>query len=472
MTRPNGQFLQTHLNRRLSRRQALAMMAGGFGAVGLAGMLEAASAHPFDPKPTHFPARAKHVIYLVLNGGLSQVDSFDPKPYLDKYNGQPMPGGSPKSESSTGNLMRSPFAFRKCGQSGIDVSEIFPRIAGVIDRFAVIRSMHTDVPNHEPSLFMANCGAIQPGRPSLGSWLTYGLGSQNRSLPGFVVLCPGTPVVGPPLWESAFLPAVYQGTFVQTTETDARKLIRFSQNDTITRDEQRAQLDVLKTLNQHHLSPRAGDSQLEASIEAMETAFRMQTEAPEVFDISNEPERLRARYGDSPFGRGCLMALRLVERGVRMVQIYYGAGQPWDAHEDIQAHKSHARHADPAITSLIEDLQLRGLIDETLVVVGTEFGRTPAVQNSSTIKFQNGRDHNSLGFTVLLGGGGIKGGMIYGATDDFGYRATEKPVHIHDLNATILHLMGLDHTKLTYQYSGRDFRLTDVHGNPVQDIIS
>lgn len=455
----------------LTRREALSQLGSGFGAVALASLLRAESRNPFDPKPPHFAAKAKHVIYLVLNGGLSQVDSFDPKPELDKHHGQPVPGGAPKTESSTGNLMRSPFAFARHGNSGLPVSDIFPNIARHIDDCCVIRSMHTDVPNHEPSLFMINAGTIQPGRPSLGSWLTYGLGSENRNLPGFVVMCPGMPVVGPPLWESAFLPAVYQGTFVQTSETDPRKLIRYSQPGA-SAGTQRAQLDLLKALNQRHLASRAGDTQLEASIEAMETAFRMQTEAPEVFDISKEPETIRARYGDSPFGRGCLMSLRLVERGVRMVQVYYGASQPWDAHEDILSHKAHARRADPAIGALIEDLKLRGLFGETLLVIGTEFGRTPSVQNSSTIKIQNGRDHNSLGYTILLAGAGVKGGMSYGATDDFGFRAVDKPVHVHDLNATILHLMGLDHTKLTFPYSGREFRLTDVHGNVVREILA
>ncbi len=434
-------------------------------------MLRAASANPFDAKPPHFPAKAKRVIYLVLNGGMSQVDSFDPKPELDKRHGEAMPGGAPRTESSTGSLMRSPFSFRKYGQSGIPVSDIFPNVARSIDDFSVIRSMHTNVPNHEPSLFMINAGTIQPGRPSLGSWLTYGLGSMNRNLPGYVVLCPGTPVVGPPLWESAFLPAVYQGTFVQTSETDPAKLIRYSTAGAPAA-EQRRQLDLLKALNENHLASRAGDSQLEASIEAMETAFRMQTEAPEVFDIAREPESVRARYGDSPFGRGCLMALRLAERGVRMVQVYYGASQPWDSHEDILAHRGLARRADPAIGALVEDLKSRGMLADTLLVVGTEFGRTPSVQNSSTLKIQNGCDHNSLGFSILLAGGGVKGGHIHGATDDFGFRATEKPVHVHDLNATILHLMGLDHTRLTFPYSGRDFRLTDVHGNLVREILA
>jgi len=308
-----------------------------------------------------------------------------------------MPGDQPKTERITGSLMRSPFSFQKYGQSGIEVSEIFPNIARNIDKFTVIRSMHTDVPNHEPSLFMMNCGAIQPGRPSLGSWLTYGLGTENRNLPGYVVLCPGTPVVGPPLWESAFLPAVFQGTFIKATEKDPRKLVQFLDRGRKTPADQRRQLDLLKELNTDHLAGRPGDSNLEAAIQSMETAFRMQTEVPEVFDVAKEPEAVRVRYGDSDFGRGCLMALRLVEKGVRMVQIYYGNSQPWDSHEDIQAHRANARKADPAVGALVEDLAARGLLDETLVIFGTEFGRTPAVENSSLVKLQNGRDHNSAG---------------------------------------------------------------------------
>ena len=449
----------------LSRRRALARMASGFGSVGLAGLLANDSAPHFAPK-------AKRIIYLVLNGGLSQIDSFDPKPLVDKYDGQPMPGVTPKTESSLGNLMRSPFTFKPYGQSGIPVSGIFPRIAGCIDDFCVIRSMHTEVPNHEPSLFMINSGAIQPGRPSMGAWITYGLGTMNRSLPGFVVLCPGVPVVGPPLWESAFLPAVYQGTHIRMDETDPRKLIRFIENKEADPTRQRHQLDLLAKLNQQHLATRTGDPQLEASIEAMETAYRMQTEAPDVFDIAREPASVRDRYGDSAFGRSCLTALRLAERGVRMVQVYFGNSQPWDNHEDIHVHRRLARQADPAIASLVEDLKLRGLFDDTLLVVGTEFGRTPAVQNSATIKLHAGRDHNSLGFSILLAGGGIKGGMVHGATDDFGFKAIDKPVHPHDLNATLLHLLGLDHTRLTYFYSGRYFRLTDVHGQVIREILS
>lgn len=452
-----------------TRRELLARTGLGFGGVALSQLL---AADAFAPKAPHFPAKAKHVIYLILNGGMSQVDTFDPKPALTKYHGQPMPGGNPKTERVTGSLMQSPFAFRKQGQSGIAVSEIFPRIGAQIDKFTVVRSMYNDVPNHEPSLFMTNCGAIQPGRPSLGSWLTYGLGTENRNLPGFVVMCPGTPVVGPPLWESAFLPAVYQGTFIGINETDPKKLIKYVDRGKTAPEAQRRQLDLLKALNEEHLAARAGDGQLEATIESMEIAYRMQTEGPEVFDLGKETAATRERYGDSAFGRGCLMARRMVEKGVRMVQIYFGNSQPWDAHEDIQSHARLARQADPAVAALVQDLAERGLLDETLVVVGTEFGRTPAVETGSTTKLHNGRDHNSLGYSILLAGGGVKGGYVHGATDEFGYKAVDKPVHPHDLNATLLHLMGLDHTKLTYFYSGRHFRLTDVHGELVRDILA
>ncbi len=453
----------------LTRRELLARVGCGFGGVALSDLM---AADAFAPKTPHFPAKAKHVIYLVLNGGMSQVDTFDPKPSLAKYHGQSMPGGNPKTERVTGSLMRSPFAFKKYGQSGIEVSEIFPKIGSMIDKFTVVRSMYNDVPNHEPSLFMTNCGAIQPGRPSLGSWLTYGLGTENRNLPGFVVMCPGTPVVGPPLWESAFLPAIYQGTFIGINETDPKKLIKYVDRGSTTAAAQRKQLDLLKALNEEHLAARPGDGQLEATIESMEVAYRMQTEGPEVFDLAKESPEVRARYGDSAFGRGCLMARRMVEKGVRMVQIYFGNSQPWDSHEDIQAHARLARQADPAIAALVKDLEERGLLHETLVVVGTEFGRTPAVETGSTTKLHNGRDHNSLGYSVLLAGGGVKGGHVHGATDEFGYKAVDQPVHPHDLNATLLHLMGLDHTKLTYFYSGRHFRLTDVHGELLRDILA
>ncbi len=466
----NPRNIPATIHPRWTRREALQRMAGGFGMLSLSSLLHA-EANPFAPKPTHFPARAKRIIYLVMNGGMSHVDTFDPKPMLAKYNGQGMPGGAPKTERSTGNLFASPFAFRKCGKSGTEVSEIFPRVGGLIDDFCVIRSMWTEVPNHEPSLFMFNTGAIQPGRPSLGSWLMYGLGSESRDLPGFVVLCPGMPVVGSPLWSSAFLPAVFQGTFLKNTDADPYKLIRNVKAQEPP-ESQRRQVDLLAAINREHLAARAGDTQLEASIEAMETAFRMQTEAPDAFDIRKEKPETLARYGDTEFGKSCLLARRLVERGVRMVQVYYGNSQPWDSHEDIMVHKRLAAQADPGVASLIEDLKNRDMLKDTLVVFGTEFGRTPAVENGSTTKVHFGRDHNSYGYSIALAGGGIKGGTAYGATDDFGYRAAENPVHPHDVNATLLNLLGLDHTKLTYRYSGRDFRLTDVHGKVIHQIIS
>lgn len=455
---------------RWTRREAMARMTGGFGLLGLPAVLQGESS-PFAPKSAHFPAKAKRIIYVVMNGGMSHVDTFDPKPMLSKYNGKPVPGGAPKTERSTGSLFASPFAFRKCGQSGIEVSEIFPRVGSLIDEFCVIRSMWTEVPNHEPSLFMFNTGTIQPGRPSLGSWLVYGLGSESRNLPGFVVLCPGMPVVGSPLWSSAFLPAVFQGTFLKNTDPDPYKLIR-NMKPRSELAAQRKQLDLLKELNKDHLAPRAGDSQLEASIEAMETAFRMQIEAPEAFDIRKENPETLARYGDSEIGRSCLLARRLAERGVRMVQVYFGNSQPWDSHEDILVQKKLAAQADPAVAALVEDLKQRGMLQDTIVVLGTEFGRTPAVENGSNTKLHFGRDHNSYGYSIALAGGGIRGGCVYGATDEFGYRAVEKRAHPHDLNATLLHLLGLDHTKLTYRYSGRDFRLTDVHGEVLREIVA
>jgi len=471
---------QTDIRPDISRRQALSKMGSGFGLLGLAGLLEQSLVRaseplrsPLDVKSPHFPAKAKHIIFLFMNGGISQVDTFDPKPMLDKYDGQPMPGGSPMTEAKTGNLMRSPFQFHKYGKSGIEFSEIFPHLGESVDDLCVVRSVQTEVPNHEPSLFMMNSGHIQMGRPSMGSWMSYGLGTENQNLPGFVVLCPEMPnVVGPPLWRSAFLPAIYQGTYVSSKENDPRKFIRFIHNDQLDDAQQRRQLDLVAKLNRIHLDRQEGsDPQLEARIQTMEIAYRMQTEAPEVFDIRKESEATRERYGDSDFARGCLMALRLVEHGVRMVQVYFSNGNPWDHHDDIQQHRRLALQSDRPMAALIQDLKSRGLFDETIVFCASEFGRTPVNQTSGNIKVQSGRDHNHLGFTVLLAGGGFKRGFVYGQTDDFGFRVVENPVHVHDLHATILHQMGLDHEKLTYRYSGRDFRLTDVAGRVVQDIL-
>jgi hypothetical protein len=337
---------------------------------------------------------------------------------------------------------------------------------------------------------MMNTGHTQVGRPSLGSWLTNGLGTDNKNLPGYVVLCPDVPTtVGPPLWNSAFLPAVHQGTFIadkveksekQTADAlvgkdfDPKTLIAYIHNEKFTLSEQRRELDLLATLNRLQMEREpVKDPKLEAAIQSMETAYRMQTEAPDVFDIRKESEATLKLYGPGHTARGCLMAVRLAERGVRMIQVYYAKGDPWDAHADIQAHRKNAKDSDQPFAAVIKDLKSRGLFKDTLVVCGSEFGRTPVMEvGGGAGQAQNGRDHNPFGFTMWLAGGGVKGGMVYGATDDFGFKAVDKPVHVHDLHATILYLLGIDHTKLTYRYSGRDFRLTDVSGSVIHDIIA
>ncbi|HEX2344133.1 MAG TPA: DUF1501 domain-containing protein [Vicinamibacterales bacterium] len=478
----------------VTRREALCRIGSGFGMLAFAGMVgeslaTAATLTGQDAKTLatgglHHPAKAKHVIFLFMNGGLSQVDSFDPKPMLDKYHGQPMPGGAIATERKTGTLLKSPFAFKKYGQVGMDVSELFPYVGGCADDICFIRSVYTDIPNHEPSMLMMNTGHSQVGRPSIGSWLTYGLGTGNKNLPGYVVLCPDMPTtVGPPLWNNAFLPAVHQGTYISNKvekpdqivgkDFDPKKLVSYIHNDKFTLPEQRRELDLLVELDRLRRE-RDGlqDPQLDAAIQSMEVAYRMQTEAPEVFDIRKESEATLKLYGPGSTARGCLMAVRLVERGVRMVQVYYAKRDPWDAHNDIQAHRKNAKDSDQPFAAVIKDLKSRGLFDETLVICGSEFGRTPVCEIGSNAPQQNGRDHNPFGFTMWMAGGGIKGGTIYGATDDFGFKAVEKPVHVHDLHATILHLMGIDHKKLTYRYSGRDFRLTDVSGNVVHEILA
>jgi hypothetical protein len=477
-----------------TRREALCRIGSGFGMLAFAGMVgeslaTAATVFGQDAKTLatgglHHPAKAKHIIFLFMNGGLSQVDSFDPKPMLEKYHGQPMPGGAIATERKTGMLLKSPFAFKKYGQVGMDVSELFPHVGACADDICFIRSVYTDIPNHEPSMLMMNTGHTQVGRPSIGSWLTYGLGTGNKNLPGYVVLCPDMPTtVGPPLWNNAFLPAVHQGTYISDKtekpdeilgkDFDPKKLVSYIHNDKFTLPEQRRELDLLVELDRLRRERDAvQDPQLEAAIQSMEVAYRMQTEAPEVFDIRKETEATLKLYGPGSTARGCLMAVRLVERGVRMVQVYYAKRDPWDAHNDIQAHRKNAKDSDQPFAAVIKDLKSRGLFDETLVICGSEFGRTPVCEIGSNAPQQNGRDHNPFGFTMWMAGGGVKGGTIYGATDDFGFKAIEKPVHVHDLHATILHLMGIDHTKLTYRYSGRDFRLTDVSGNVVHEILA
>ena len=473
----------------LTRRDALCRMGCGFGMLSFASMVGESIAHagvssPVNPwmiDDPHFKPKAKHVIFLFMNGGMSQVDTFDPKPVLDKYDGQPMPGGDLKHERKTGGLMKSPFSFKKYGSSGIEVSELFPNVGGVIDDICVVRSVHTEIPNHEPALIMMNTGANQPGRPSMGSWLTYGLGQENKNLPGFVVLCPDVPTtVGPPLWSAGFLPPMVQGTYISDSvkdkDFDPLKLIPNIHNDQFDLTEQKRELDLVSELDRLNMQ-RMGvrDPNLEATISSMETAYRMQTEAPEVFDVRKESEAVQKLYGEGSTARGCLTAARLIERGVRMVQVYYAKADPWDHHFDIQLHRKTAHDSDQPFAAVIKDLKSRGLLDETLIVCGSEFGRTPVVEMGSGFmggQTHNGRDHNPHGFTMWLAGGGIKGGMTYGATDDFGWKAIDKPVHVHDIHATILYLLGIDHMKLTYRYSGRDFRLTDVAGNVIHDIIA
>ncbi len=453
----------------ISRRDLLRRAGGGFASLGLASVLadQTASAtdHPLLPKASHFQPKAKRIIHLFMNGGPSQVDTFDPKPALEKYHGQRPPGAERKTERRTGGLFKSPFQFKQSGESGIPVSEIFPEVAKCIDDICVIRSMHTDVPNHEPSLLMMNSGITQPIRPSMGSWLCYGLGAENQNLPGFVVLCPGKPVVGPQLWSNGFLPGIYQGCHID--KLDPKHIVDHINNTQLSPDTQRQQLDLINRLNRIHLADRGGDDQLESRIQSLEIAFRMQTEAQEAFDITRESKATRDLYGSGQFADSCLAARRLVERGVRMVQVYFGNGQPWDDHGNLEnGHRSKAQSSDRAIAGLLRDLKSRGLLEDTLVLWGGEFGRTPVSEG------QNGRDHNHHGFSVWLAGGGIKGGITYGETDEFGFAAVKNKVHVHDLHATLLHLLGLDHEKLTYRYSGRDFRLTDVHGKVVHDIIA
>jgi hypothetical protein len=433
--------------------------------------------NPLAVRPPQFPARAKRVIHLFMNGGPSQVDTFDPKPALSKYAGKVLPAENLRTERKTGAGFGSPFTFRKYGQSGIEVSELFARTAECIDDICVIRSMQADVPNHEPSLLLMNCGEPRMARPSVGSWVLYGLGTENQNLPGFIVMCPGGyPTSETPNWQSAFLPGIYQGTYVDTKHSDIEKLIENIKNRSVSRAEQRAQLDLLGALNQEHLARRQREAELEARIQSFELAFRMQSEASDAFDVSTEPASIRALYGDGVQARQMLIARRLLERGVRYVQVWHGAGQPWDAHDDLeQNHRRLAGQCDQAIAALLKDLKQRGMLDDTLVIWGGEFGRTPTVElptPGANKGKMNGRDHNHYGFTMWLAGGGVRGGHVHGTTDEFGFQATEDPVHVHDLHATILHLLGFNHETFTYRYAGRDFRLTDVHGKVVKAILA
>jgi Protein of unknown function (DUF1501) len=450
----------------------LQRMCAGFGMLGFASLLGSNSVLAATGVP-HFAPKAKRLVFLFMNGGPSHIDTFDPKPALANYAGQ-QPSGDLYKKTKGSGFLPSPFAFKKCGQSGIEVCETLPHLGSVIDDCCIIRSLHTDVPNHEPALLAMHTGNVQPIRPSLGSWLLYGLGTGNQNLPGYIVLRPSSKiVVGPALWSNSFLPAEYQATSVLTDDMTVEKLVANIHNPRLTENEQREQLDVLAQLNRHHREQRDGDNALEGEIRAMETAFHMQREALETFDISREPESVRAAYGNSPFARSCLLARRLLEDGVRVVSVYYTSSdnQPWDTHTNHnERHPALCADGDRAGGALIADLKQRGMLEDTLVIWGGEFGRTPYAENKDKSKV--GRDHHHTGFSMLLAGGGVKGGVAFGATDELGMNAVENPVHVHDLHATILHLLGLDHEKLTYRYAGRDFRLTDVHGRVVHEIVA
>jgi Protein of unknown function (DUF1501) len=449
----------------VSRRQLIQSFGGGLGILGLAGLRNSASANEIAPQ---FAPKAKRVIHLFMNGGPFGPDFFDPKPDVAKFEGQrPAELDAFRTERKTAGLLPSPFQFERHGESGVPVSELLPLFAGCIDDVCVLRSVYTDNPNHGPALLLMNNGTIVPTRPSMGSWFSYGLGTENDSLPGYVVLCPGRPVRFSILWTSAFLPGEHQGTYINHSNLDPQKLIPYLRNARTSVDEQQRQLELMRELNGQHLKERRDDKQLESRITAMETAFRMQFAATEAFDLNNEPKHIREEYGSGHFANGCLLARRLAERGVRFTQVYYGDGQPWDTHNDHNnAVKKLAKDIDQPMAALLRDLKRRGLLDDTLVIWGGEFGRTPTTENG------NGRDHNHYGFTMWLAGGGIRGGMTYGETDDFGFQAVHNRVHIHDLHATILHQLGLNHERLTYRYAGRDFRLTDVAGKILHELIA
>ncbi len=433
---------------------------------------------PLAPNKSHFPGKAKRVIQLFMGGGPSHLDTFDPKPALAEYAGKELAGEFHlPTERKTGAVMPSPFQFRKYGQSGIEVSEIFPHVAECVDDLCVIRSMQADVPNHQPSILLMNCGDARLIRPSLGSWVVYGLGTENQNLPGFVAMSPGGyPDAGPQNWRSAFLPGAYQGTYVDSRHTQIDKLVENVRNARISPPEQGRQLELLRELNERHRQERDRNSQIDARIHSFELGYRMQLEASDAFDVSREPESVLKMYGEGTQARQILIARRLIERGVRFVQVWHSAGAVWDHHEKLEeGHRRLAKECDQAIGALLKDLKLRGMLEDTLVIWGGEFGRTPTVElvmGISNNRFGKGRDHNHHGFTVWMAGGGVKGGYVHGATDQFGFRAVEKPVHVHDLHATILHLLGFDHTELTFRHAGRDFRLTDVEGEVVKDVLA
>lgn len=450
----------------VTRRDLLRQAGGGLGTLGLATALGHPAFANGAPAP-HFAPRAKRIIHLFMNGGPFQGDLFDPKPAINKYAGQRPAEVQLRTENPTGALLAVPTPFSRAGKSGLEVSELLPQFGELMDDVCVLRGLYTDNPNHGPALFMMNNGTITPTRPSMGAWMLYGLGTENRNLPGYVVLCPGRPVRFSELWANSFLPGEFQGTYINHSNLSPQQMIPFLRHRNRDVQTQQRQLDLLKQLDGDHSAAAGHDPALEARIKAMETAFRMQFAATDAFDISLEPKQVREAYGSTHFSNGCLVARRLVERGVRFVQVYYGNGQPWDTHSSHNEQtKNLCRDIDRPMAALLKDLKQRGLLDDTLVIWGGEFGRTPTTEGA------NGRDHSHYGFTMWMAGGGVKGGMAHGATDDFGFKAVQGRVHIHDLHATILHLLGLDHERLTYRFAGRDFRLTDVEGQVVREILA
>ncbi|WLD11113.1 DUF1501 domain-containing protein [Planctellipticum variicoloris] len=459
---------------KVSRRDMLRRCGAGFGSLALASLLaEEAAAESLAARASQYAPKAKQVIFLFMHGGPSQVDTFDYKPLLERDHGKPLPFDKPRVVSApTGNLLKSPFKFRQYGESGAWVSEIFPHVAGCVDDLCLINSMHCSNSRHGGALLELHTGSDTFVRPSLGSWITYGLGTENRDFPGFITICPTLTHGGVNAYNSSFLPADYQGTPLGNASIPSDKAkIPFIENfDRTPRDLQRMELDLLQSMNRDGLTRSGPDDLLEARINSFELAFRLQAEAPQLQDLSDESEATQKQYGlDDPttknFGQQCLMARRFIEQGVRFVQCTHS--YKWDQHGNLKAdHTRNAREVDQPIAALLHDLKARGLLESTLVLWGGEFGRTPVAQGD------DGRDHNPQGYTMWMAGGGIKSGLVYGHTDDYGYYAVENKVHVHDLHATMLHLLGLDHTKLTYRYAGRDFRLTDVHGEVIHDILA
>ncbi|MCB1090878.1 MAG: DUF1501 domain-containing protein [Verrucomicrobiae bacterium] len=470
----------------MSRRAFLGRTGMGMGAIGLASVLQQtgwAGVSPLASRTPHLPPKAKRIIQIFCEGGPSHVDTFDPKPALEKFHGKPVDevlkdytknAGEVASGMGrlSGKLQRSVFQFARHGQSGIEISELFPHLAKHVDDLCIVRSMHTKSSVHEPAQLMTNTGELTVVRPSVGSWLVYGLGTENQNLPAFVALHPnGTTSSGDKHWSNAFLPTWTRGTAIATKNPSVEKLIEHLRSGSTSIREQRRQLDLLAAINAEHLERHPGDAYLEVRVLSFETAFRMQVEATDAFDLQREPLPIRELYGDTEQGRQILLARRLVERGVRFVQVWHNG---WDTHdENDERHKTLCAAADQPVAALLQDLKERDMLKDTLVIWGGEFGRTPTSDNNDVAKKKSiGRDHNAGGYTLWMAGGGVKGGQVYGNTDDFGAVAVEDPVDVHDFHATVMHLMGFDHERLTFHYAGRDFRLTDIYGNVVRPLLA